>query len=145
LILLDTSVLSLTYRRRRRGQHTMPGEVAELARLIEQDLPLAIPGIVLQELLSGLRDATELARLRATLAGFPVITATMADHLAAAEIANACRARGIAGATIDCLIAAQAIGGSFALFTLDRDFARIARCCKLALWPASRPPFTSPA
>lgn len=66
-----------------------------------------------------------------------MITATIADHLAAAELANSCRAHGIAASTIDCLIAAQAVGGGFSLFTLDQDFARIATCCQLALWSTS--------
>jgi predicted nucleic acid-binding protein len=130
LILLDTSVLSLVFRRRRRGAPTAPAPVAELERLIEQDWQLAIPGIVFQELLSGIRDASELARLRSAVAGFPVITATIADHLAAAELANRCRGKGIAASTIDCLIAAQAVGGGFSLFTLDQDFDRIATCCR---------------
>jgi predicted nucleic acid-binding protein len=136
LILLDTSVLSLAFRRQRRGPPgDPPAQVKELQRLIDEDWQLAIPGIVFQELLSGVRHAAELARLRSSLAGFPVITATADDHLAAAELANSCRAKGIAASTIDCLIAAQAIGDPYALFTLDQDFARIAGCCKLALWP----------
>lgn len=134
MILLDTSVLSLAFRRRRRGSLAAPVQVEELERLIEQDRKLAIPGIVFQELLSGVRDVAEVTRLRAAVAGFPVITATMADHLAAAELANSCRAKGIAASTIDCLIAAQAIGGGFSLFTLDQDFAHIATCCNLMLW-----------
>jgi predicted nucleic acid-binding protein len=134
LILLDTSVLSLAFRRRRRPPIAVPDTAAEIERLIEQDLALAIPGVVFQELLSGVREAAEFRRLRRVLEGFPTITATIADHLAAAEIANSCRAGGIAASTIDCLIAAQAVGTDSLLFTLDQDFARIASCCGLELW-----------
>jgi predicted nucleic acid-binding protein len=135
LILLDTSVLSLAFRRRRRPPLGTPDMAAEIARLIELDLTLAIPGVVIQELLSGIREAPEFRRLRRILESFPAIAATIAHHLAAAEIANACRARGISASTIDCLIAAQAVGTNLSLFTLDQDFRRIASCCDLVLWP----------
>jgi len=85
----------------------------------------------------GSEKMAEFERLRAVMTGFPVLTATTVDHLAAASVANACRAKGIAASTIDCLIAAQAIGAGFSLFTLDEDFVRIANCCGLVLW--SRP------
>lgn len=134
MILLDTSVLSLAFRRRQRPPPSTPHAVLELERLIGEDLPLAVPGIVLQELLSGVREASELERLRVAIAGFPVITATIAHHLAAAELVNDCRAKGIAATAIDCLIATQAIATRSTLFTLDQDFVRIASCSKLALW-----------
>jgi predicted nucleic acid-binding protein len=137
LIVLDTSVLSLAFRRRHRGLPAASDTRVELERIIEEDRSLFVPGIVLQELLSGVRETAEFERLRAVMKGFPVLTATTADHLAAASVANACRAKGIAASTIDCLIAAQAIGASFSLFTLDEDFVRIANCCELVLW--SRP------
>ncbi len=102
--------------------------------MIAEDWTLAIPGIVFQELLSGIRSPSEFERLRAIVEGFPVLTATLADHLSAAEIANACRAKGIAASAVDCLISAQAISAGFFLFTFDRDFSRIASCCSLVLW-----------
>jgi predicted nucleic acid-binding protein len=104
--------------------------------MIAEDWKLAVPGVVLQELLSGVRAVSEFERLRTTLEGFPVVTATVADHVVAARIANSCRVGGIAASTIDCLIAAQAIGTGFYLFTLDQDFVRIASCCELTLWSA---------
>jgi predicted nucleic acid-binding protein len=140
LILLDTSVLSVAFRRRHRRAPGPSDARTDLERMIEDDLPLAVPGIVLQELLSGVRDLAEVTRLRAVMEGFPVVTATIADHLAGAALANSCRARGIAASTIDCLIAAQALGGSCSLFTLDQDFLRIAACCNLVLWSRSEPP-----
>jgi predicted nucleic acid-binding protein len=138
LILLDTSVLSVAFRRRHRRAPGPSDEArTDLERMIELDWPLAVPGIVLQELLSGVRELAEVTRLRAAMEGFSVVTATIADHLAGAELANTCRAKGFAASTIDCLIAAQAIGGGYTLFTLDQDFLRIASCCTLALWSRS--------
>jgi predicted nucleic acid-binding protein len=134
LILLDTSVLSLAFRRRERRGSDEPDAASELTRMIEEDWPLAVPGIVLQELLSGVRSASELERLRGLVDGFPLITATIAHHLAATELANSCRAKGIAAGAVDCLIAAQTIVTGSTLFTFDQDFVRIASCSQLALW-----------
>jgi predicted nucleic acid-binding protein len=132
VILLDTSVLSLAFRRRGR-EGSEPEAVASLQRLIEEDAELAVPGIVVQELLSGLRTESEFARLEDRLSGFPVLLADEETHRSAARLANACRAAGIAASTVDCLIAAQALASGAALFTLDQDFSRMTRCAPLEL------------
>jgi predicted nucleic acid-binding protein len=104
-----------------------------LRRFIEQDHPVAVPGIVLQELRSGVRIETEFKRLQNLMAGFPLILATREDHLEAAKIANQCRQAGVAVSTVDCLIAAVAIKAESRLLTNDRDFSRIASHCPLQL------------
>lgn len=135
MILLDTSLLSLAFRRRPPSHE--PPAVTSFRRLVEADAPVAIPGIVLQELLSGLRTDAEVARLQTLLEGFPIILADRRDHVAAAGIANACRRHGVSVSTIDCLIAALTTGRNAALFTLDADFERMRRHCDLRLFPAS--------
>jgi predicted nucleic acid-binding protein len=132
MILLDTSVLSLAFRRRRGGE-AEPQVAVTLRRLIDEDAPMGVPGIVLQELLSGVRGDTEFARLKAAMNGFPLVLARSADHVAAARIANACARKGVPTSTVDCLIAALAISRKAALYTLDRDFARMAPHCGLTL------------
>lgn len=132
MILLDTSVLSLAFRRRGR-EGAEPEAVASLQRLIEEDAELAVPGIVVQELLSGLRSESEFARLEDRLSGFSVLLADEEAHRSAARLANACRAAGIAASTVDCLIAAQALESGAALFTLDQDFSRMTHCAPLEL------------
>jgi predicted nucleic acid-binding protein len=62
MILIDTSVLSLAYRRRIKTSPEPP-LVQTFRRLVEEDQPIAIPGIVLQELLSGVRTPSEFERL----------------------------------------------------------------------------------
>jgi hypothetical protein len=47
MILLDTSVLSLAFRRRRVGEPE-PQVAATLRRLVTEDAPVGVPGIVLQ-------------------------------------------------------------------------------------------------
>lgn len=136
MILLDTSVLSLAFRRR--GQHGGASPAAgALRRLIEGDAPLAVPGIVLQELLSGVRGEGRFSRLRRLIEPFPVLLAERRHHIEAARIANTCWRAGVSASTVDCLIAALAIESEAYLFTLDADFVRIARCSALKLWEPS--------
>jgi predicted nucleic acid-binding protein len=132
VILVDTSVLSLAFRRRAK---TIPESflVRILRRLIEQDHPIAIPGIVMQELLSGVRTDAEFKRLQDLMGGFPLILATRDYHVEAARIANKCRHAGISVSTVDCLIAAMAVKTKSQLLTGDKDFERIASHCPLKL------------
>jgi predicted nucleic acid-binding protein len=132
LILVDTSVLLLAFRRRiKLGPE--PQQVQIFRHLVEEDRPVAIPGIVLQELLSGVRTEAEFERLRDLMEGFPLILAARSHHVDAAGIVNKCRQTGITVSAIDCLIAALAIETKSQLLTCDRDFARIASCCALQL------------
>jgi predicted nucleic acid-binding protein len=132
VILLDTSVLSLAFRRA--PQSGAPSAVMRtVARMIAEDVPVAVPGIVIQELLSGVREAAQFRRLEGALEGFPVVLAERVHHIAAARIANTCRRRGVSVSTIDCLIAALAVAHDAHLFTTDQDFTRIASCCNLRL------------
>jgi predicted nucleic acid-binding protein len=132
VILVDTSVLSLAYRRRRRDEPE-PRPVTVLRQLIIDDVPLAIPGIVLQEILSGIRAQAQFDKLQRTLESFPVVIATEIHHIVAARIANACRRKGIAASAVDCLISALATSNRDILFTLDEDFVKMARVCDLRL------------
>ena len=136
MILLDTSVLSLAFRRRRGGEPE-PQVAAILRRLVAADAPVGVPGIVLQELLSGVRTPQEFDRLTGIMEGFALVLARREDHLTAARIANACARKGIPTSTVDCLIAALAISRQAALFTLDADFARMAAPSGLTLFKIS--------
>lgn len=136
MILLDTSVLSAAYRRRR-GVHPEPSCATLLRRLILADAPLAIPGIVLQELLTGLKSDGEFTRVREILDGFPVPSATPAHHIEAARIANRCYRAGVSCSQVDCLIAALATSSGSSLLTTDLDFVRMAPHCGLKLYPVA--------
>ena len=133
MILLDTSVLSLALRR---GRASAASEAVRerLGRLILEDVPLAIPGIVLQEVLSGVPDERQFAKLRQALQGFPVVLAQAPDHVRGAALFNTCRQHGVAATVLDCLIAALAIGRGARLWTLDQDFSLLARYAALQLF-----------
>ena len=130
MIVLDTSILSLAFRRRRRSGDVAP-EVMALRELIAADAPLAIPGIVLQELLSGVRSQEHFGRLRQSMSGFPILLATEFHHVRAAQISNSCRNNGITCSTVDALIAALTVESDGRLFAADADFQHIASCCRL--------------
>lgn len=135
MILVDTSIWSLAFRRSKYDTK-IPYEAEILHKLTENHESLALPGIVLQELLSGLREESQFKRLRRLLKPFPLILATQEDHISAARIANICRRSGVATSTADCLIAAIAISRNAELFTTDKDFVYMAKHCSLRLFSA---------
>ena len=133
MITLDTSVLSLAFRRRSTAQEPH-SSVQSLKKLIVDDENLWIPGIVLQELLSGLRTDEQVARLGTILSGFPVLLASREHHIDAVQIATARRRAGVTVTAVDCLIAAQTIAAGAELLTADRDFNHMTSHCGLRLY-----------
>ena len=133
MILLDTSVLSTLLRRRRRGP--LEQKLAEVVTaLLGSDAAVAIPGIVYQEVLSGIADRGQVGRVRHSIQeSFTIVLASEADHLAAAELVNVASARGLALSTPDALIAAQTMANGATLLTTDRDFKRLATVVRLEL------------
>ena len=129
MIVLDTSILSLAFRRRTGSRPA----AARLAALIADDAQLAVPGIVAQELLSGLKTAAAFQQLDEILGGFPLLLADRTTHVRAAEVHNRCRAAGVTASTIDCLIAAHTLLIDADLLTLDSDFRAISRHTGLKL------------
>jgi predicted nucleic acid-binding protein len=134
VILIDTSVLSRVFRRRRPGPHERQLQ-AVFEDLMSSDAPLGLPGIVLQEVLSGLSTEKQFRDLRAKLLGaFTIVPATVGDHLEAARLKNVCTRDGANVSGIDCLIAASAISSGHELFTSDADFEAIRRRSSLKLF-----------
>ena len=135
MIIVDTSVLSLAFRRSSWPNDEMPSVVRLLRKLTREKEHLGVPGVVLQELLSGVKDLTQGERIKALMEGYPLLLATKEHHVEAANISNVCRRGGVSAATIDCLIAAQCIMLDGLLLTMDDDFKRISKCCGLRLYP----------
>jgi predicted nucleic acid-binding protein len=133
VIVLDTSLLSLAFRRRPGAAAAHPA-VLELQTLLRRRIPLAIPGIVIQEICSGLRSDDEMQRLLGLLSSFPQLVASAGDHILAARISNACQRKDVSASTIDCLISAQAITCRGRLMTTDAAFERISSACDLELY-----------
>jgi len=133
MIVVDTSLLSVVLRRRRTIAETSPHADA-LRRMVSSGVPPHVPGIVIQEILSGVKTHAQFTELADALERLPVLLATTSDHLVAATLFNTCQRRGIASTLVDCLIAAQTISNGARLWTLDQDFVRIAGHSELALF-----------
>ena len=138
MILFDTSVLSRVFRRKRPGTEERQLQVV-FDKLMASDVPLGMPGIVLQEVLSGIRSQRQFTDLSAKLpAGFAIVSEGVPEHVEAARLKNVCLGKGLNVSGIDCLIAACAVVGDHELFTVDEDFVAIARHAPLKLFRGPR-------
>ena len=106
-----------------------------LSQAIEDNEAIGIPGLVLTEILLGLRNDEEARRIAQLMEAFvDVPEPTRADHIAAATLYRACRTRGVTiRSTIDCVIAQLCLRDGQALLAKDRDFDRIAEQTELKL------------
>jgi len=96
-----------------------------LERLVHSNAPLVLTGLVVTEVLQGLRrDVDPVTKL---LARWPLIEPNgFATYEAAAAIFRKARAHGVTLATVDVLLAALALEYDAELFSLDGDFELLA-------------------
>ncbi len=78
---------------------------------VEDDEPMSVPSIVLQELLSGVKSDAAFALLDEALSGFPLLLPTREIHKDAARLRSQCRARGITAGHL----VAEVVRGSLSL------------------------------
>jgi predicted nucleic acid-binding protein len=132
LILVDTSVWIDFF-------SFSPGRAgSELHRLIDEVEPFALTGVVVTEVLQGLtRDVNRIERF---LSMWDLLEPRgFSTYREAAAISRLVRSKGISLTTIDTLIAATALEHQASLFTLDKDFSRVARISALRLHPLPEP------
>lgn len=105
----------------------------ELRRMIASSEPFAVTGVVVTEVLQGL--TRDVARIEDFLSKWTFLEpGGFATYREAAAIFRLARARGVSLSTIDALIAAIAFEYSANVFTLDRDFLRLARITGLTTY-----------
>jgi predicted nucleic acid-binding protein len=128
-MLVDTSVW-VDYFNGYRSTHA-----DRLTAAIADGETIAMPGLVITEILIGLRGDAEADKILHLLDAFgPGPEPTRADHVAAARLYRLCRSKGVTiRSTIDCLIAQLCLRDGLALLTRDHDFTGIARCTPLRL------------
>ena len=132
MILVDTSVWIDFF-------SSSPGRAGrELRRLIDEVEPFALTGFVVTEILQGLtRDVSRIERF---LSMWDLLgPRDFSTYREAAAISRLARSKGISLTTIDTLIAAIALDHRASLFTLDKDFSRVARITALRLHPLTEP------
>lgn len=106
---------------------------AELRRMINDAEPFALAGVVVTEVLQGLKR--DVSRIEHYLSQWDMLEPSgFSTYREAAVLFRAARAKGIAVTTIDVLIAAIALERSATVFTLDKDFSRIAGIVHLPLY-----------
>jgi predicted nucleic acid-binding protein len=130
-ILVDTSIWSLALRRQ-------PGivnpEAIALKTLIGQGEDIYLLGIILQEVLQGIKNPKDFYALKEYFEAFPLIELAREDYIKAAELKNHLIKNGKQASTIDALIASVAISYNCHLFTGDEDFGHMAKYSKLKLF-----------
>jgi len=130
-ILIDTSIWSLALRRQ---SGVVNPESVMLRTLIEQGEDIHLLGIILQEVLQGIKNPKDFHILKDYLDAFPLIELTREDCIKAAELKNRLIKKGKQISTIDALIASASISYSCYLFTTDKDFEHIAQHSSLKLF-----------
>lgn len=106
--------------------------VAELSELVKEGRA-RIFGLIRQELLSGIRSATQFEKLRAALSSFPDERIDTSDYESAAKASNECRAKGLVVSIVDILIHEMAISRDWFIFTTDPDFDHYAKVLPIKL------------
>lgn len=132
-LLVDTSVWSLALRRDATASEP---EVHALKDALQGDDVVVTTGLVLQELLQGFSGAKAQAQIVERFKALPLIQPDREDHIAAANVRNACRRACIQFGTVDALLAQLCIRHDLTLLTTDKDFSFAAKLCPLHVWPA---------
>ena len=130
-LLVDTSVWSLALRRD--GAVATP-EVAALREAIEGSDVVVTTGLVLQELLQGFNGPKDRQAIMDRFGALPLIQPDREDHVAAAEVRNACRRSGVQMGTIDALLIQLCGRHDLTLLSADKDFSKAAAFVPFKLW-----------
>ena len=105
----------------------------ELRRMIADAEPFALSGVIVSEILQGLKRDVD--QIEHHLSQWEMLEPLgFSTYREAAAIFRLGRARGFSLTTIDTLIAAIALDHRAVLFTVDQDFSRIARITRLRLY-----------
>lgn len=116
-VLVDTCIWSKVLRR-----SLQTPELDSLLEKIISEGRLAMIGPIRQELLAGIKDRQQFARLSGYLNAFPDEVLVQRDYERAALCFNKCRSKAAQGSHIDFLICSVAIGNQWSILTDDPDF-----------------------
>ena len=129
-IIVDTSIWSLALRRKDSPENR---EADLLRKLIEDGEDIYLIGIILQEVLQGIKRPADFQALTNYFESFPLIELSREDYIKAAALKTSLISKGIQASTVDALIASAASTHDCFLFTADKDFLHIAKHAKLKL------------
>ena len=127
-LLIDTSVWSEAFRRK---NNSVNSEDTFLFQIIKNEEEIFLTGIILQEILTGIKNQKLFDDINNHLRFFNYVNPTNKDHILAAQLRNDLAKKGITVASIDILIAQIAISNNLILASYDSDFEKIAKNSKL--------------
>ena len=120
MILVDTSVWIDLFK----GKDT--AEVCQLENFLEAAEGIAICGIILTEVLQGVKDDKQYARILERFDDFYFLEMSRTTYVRAANLFRTLQKKGITvRKSVDCIIAAVAIENNIPLLHNDRDFERL--------------------
>jgi len=126
MVLVDTTVWIDFFR----GRSTP--EVRELERLLKVGEDVCTCGVILTEVLQGIREDVDYRRTLARFDAFLFLAMNHQTFLAAADLYRSLRRRGVTiRKPVDCMIAAVSIEHDVALLHHDRDFDPMETHCGL--------------
>ena len=128
--LLDTSVWSEALRRK---NNSLKSENTYLYHLIQNEENIFITGVIIQELLSGIKNEKTFLELKEILLNFEIIEPEMEDYIFAANLQNKMSAKGIQATTVDLLLVSIALRRNYYLLSYDKDFTFISKHTELKL------------
>jgi len=108
-------------------------ETRVLQHAIEEDAPVYLTGLILAEILQGIRQPRRLATVRGDLLHFPLIEPRAPDtYVAAATLYRSARRHGLTvRSVVDCVIAATAIDAAEPVLHRDRDYSALSKISSL--------------
>ncbi len=126
MVLVDTTVW-IDFFAARSSDH-----VVALEKLIENREDICVCGIVLTEVLQGIRRDSEFKKTRDLFNNLLFLPMPYSVFLKAAEIYRGLRRKGITiRKSVDCMIASVAIENDIPLLHNDKDFVAIEKHCGL--------------
>ncbi len=130
LVLVDTSVWIDFLQQPGSKTH------AEMTRLIQGTNRVLICGLVMQEILQGLKSSRSTHLFQSRLQKLPFLPTRKSTYILAARIFRKLKEKGVEAQTVDATIAAIAIENRLPLFTLNlRHFVPMRQISKLRLHP----------
>lgn len=100
----------------------------QLSTFLKEGKEIFITGIVISEILAGIRDDKSFTQIKTILSDLSFVEPTLEHHIKAAQIYRGLRLKGITiRSIIDCLIAVLVIENNLMILCKDRDFENIKR------------------
>lgn len=130
MILVDTTIW-IDFFRSKKAAHVLVFE-----SLIEKRETLCLCGVILAEVLQGIRDDQEYRNTLRLLKRLVILPMNEQAFVDTANLYRVLRSRGVTiRTTIDCMIAVVAMENNVPLLHNDRDFDLIARHSRLKIYP----------